>query len=133
MILLDTDTISFILRGDPGCTEKWTLYMEKHKNGYTSSISHYEILRGLYRKKHKPYLAGYMSMLQDLEVMEVNKEIAQLAAEIESDLHQAGFVIHTPDVLIAATAIYYELPLVTNNIKDFQQVASLKLENWVVK
>jgi len=131
MILLDTDTISFILRKDERCIKRWVTYLEKNKKGYLSCISHYEILRGLYRKPNKGYLTGYMSMLQDLEIMEVNGDVAQLAAEIEKDLHQAGLIIHTPDVLIAATAIFYEMTLATNNTKDFQNISHLKLENWI--
>lgn len=132
MILLDTDTVSFILRKDESCIDQWTSYLEKNKKGYLSSISHFEILSGLYRKQQKGYLTGYMSMMQDLETLEVNGDIAQLAAEIESDLHQTGLIIHTPDVLIAASAIYYDLQLITNNTKDFRNIAHLKLDNWVV-
>jgi tRNA(fMet)-specific endonuclease VapC len=131
MILLDTDTISFILRKDERCIKRWATYLEKNKKGFLSCISHYEILRGLYRKPHKGYLTGYMSMLQDMEIMDINGDVAQLAAEIEKDLHQAGLVIHTPDSLIAASALYYGMELVTNNSKDFQQIAHLKLDNWV--
>lgn len=35
--------------------------------------------------------------------------------------------IHLPDILIAATAIYYNLPLKSLNIKDFDYIRELKL------
>jgi len=33
----------------------------------------------------------------------------------------------TPDALIAATAIFYKLVLVTNNLKDFSNIKGLKI------
>ena len=34
------------------------------------------------------------------------------------------------DLFIAATAIYNDLTLVTNNTKHFENIPLLKLENW---
>jgi tRNA(fMet)-specific endonuclease VapC len=33
--------------------------------------------------------------------------------------------------MIAAQALALDLPLVTNNLKEFSRVPKLKLENWV--
>jgi tRNA(fMet)-specific endonuclease VapC len=33
--------------------------------------------------------------------------------------------------MIAAQALALDLPLVTNNLKEFSRVSGLKLENWV--
>ena len=41
-----------------------------------------------------------------------------------------GIRIEDMDLLIAATAIYNELTLVTNNTKHFENVPNLKIENW---
>ena len=34
------------------------------------------------------------------------------------------------DLLIAATALYMNMTLVTNNIKHFSKIDGLSLENW---
>jgi predicted nucleic acid-binding protein len=34
-----------------------------------------------------------------------------------------------PDAIIAATALYLKMPLMTRNIKDFQKIPHLKLFN----
>ena len=39
------------------------------------------------------------------------------------------FPIKVPDAIIAATALYLEMPLMTRNLKDFQKVPKLKLFN----
>lgn len=41
-----------------------------------------------------------------------------------------GIRIEDMDLLIAATPIYNELTLVTNNTKHFENVPNLKIENW---
>jgi tRNA(fMet)-specific endonuclease VapC len=35
------------------------------------------------------------------------------------------------DTLIAAHARYYDLTLVTHNLKEFQRVPGLKVETWI--
>ena len=37
--------------------------------------------------------------------------------------------IKTPDAIIAATALVYDLELITRNVSDFQAVQGLKLVN----
>ena len=41
-----------------------------------------------------------------------------------------GIRIEDMDLLIAATAIYNDMTLVTNNTKHFEHILDLKLENW---
>ena len=41
-----------------------------------------------------------------------------------------GIRIEDMDLLIAATAIYNDMTLVTNNTKHFEHIPDLKLENW---
>ena len=41
-----------------------------------------------------------------------------------------AYLIEDMDLFIAATAIYNDLTLVTNNTKHFENIPLLKLENW---
>ena len=50
---------------------------------------------------------------------------------IRNDLQSKGQVIGNMDMLIAAQAIANDLILVTNNIKEFERVENLPLENWI--
>lgn len=54
-------------------------------------------------------------------------------AEIRSKLELAGKTIGANDFLIAATTMYCNAVLVTNNTTEFTRVKGLKLENWVVE
>ena len=50
--------------------------------------------------------------------------------EIKSNLERKGNVIEDMDILIAATALSHNLILVTNNVKHFEKVKDLDIENW---
>ncbi len=48
-------------------------------------------------------------------------------ARIRGGLRRSGQLIGDPDLLIAATALHYDLTLVTRNVKDFQRTPGLRL------
>ena len=41
-------------------------------------------------------------------------------------------MIGANDLLIAATAVSFELTLVTHNLREFSRIKGLKLEDWEV-
>ena len=47
-----------------------------------------------------------------------------------AEMFYIGIRIGDMDLMIAATAIYNDLTLVTNNTKHFENMPNLKLENW---
>jgi tRNA(fMet)-specific endonuclease VapC len=50
--------------------------------------------------------------------------------EICADLQRKGTPIGTMDMLIAAHARSERLVLVTNNVREFERVSKLEIENW---
>lgn len=56
----------------------------------------------------------------------IEREISDLHARLLSDYH-LSHALKINDALIAATALYYELPLATCNTKDFKFIKSLEL------
>ncbi len=65
------------------------------------------------------------------KVVPLNIKVAQIAAEIESELNILGKQIGHTDTLIAGTAISNNLVLITNNTNHFKRVKNLEIENWV--
>ena len=66
-----------------------------------------------------------------LEVLDYGVKAAQHYGAIRSDLEKIGQPIGVNDLHIAAHARSEGLVLVTNNIKEFDRVPGLQLENWV--
>jgi len=63
-------------------------------------------------------------------VEELNIGIMEIFADIKAKMYAKAIRIEDMDLCIAATAIYNDLVLVTNNIKHFKNIPLLQLENW---
>jgi len=56
---------------------------------------------------------------------------AELAVDLQLALRKTGWQLASFDALIAAMALRYDLILLTTD-RDFQAVAGLQIENWLV-
>ena len=70
--------------------------------------------------------------LNSFETIELNDSIAEIAGRLRADLAQKGTPIGPYDIIIAATAIYTNLTLITHNTKEFSRIISLKKEDWEI-
>jgi len=62
--------------------------------------------------------------------VDVDSTVAAQAAIIRRDLRLRGNLIGDFDILIAATALCENIPLVTKNIDEFKRVAGLELVTY---
>ena len=51
--------------------------------------------------------------------------------DLRADLERQGTPIGALDTLIAAHALSLQATLVTNNLKEFERVPGLLLDNWI--
>jgi tRNA(fMet)-specific endonuclease VapC len=65
--------------------------------------------------------------LQPFVVLPYNRALCQKWAEVTVEAQASGYRIECADAWIAATALLYDLPLVTHNRGDYLGVAALKL------
>lgn len=131
--ILDTDTLSFFFRNRPEVVEKVNAYLTVHGILNLSVVTYYEVLNGLLYKDAHKQLEKFERFIDLNQVIFLNVEIAKKAAEIYANLRKAGQVIGHNDVLIAATAIVYDLTLITNNLGHLSRIPDLSLENWVLQ
>ncbi len=62
-----------------------------------------------------------------------DEKAAVIYAKIRANLKAKGTTIGNMDILIAAHALSLNATLVTNNLREFERVPELKLENWVIE
>lgn len=127
--LIDTDTIIFALRGDSSVLVKF----EENKNLpiSISMITYAELVFGAKRSQNEQKNMIKVNHIRDIyPIEELNEGVMEVFADIKAKMFDKGIRIEDMDLLIAATAIYNELTLVTNNTKHFENVPNLKIENW---
>lgn len=127
--LIDTDTIIFALRGDDKVLEKF----KENKNIpiSISMITYAELIFGAKRSQNEQKNMIKVNHIRDIyPIEELNEGVMEVFADIKAKMFEKGIRIEDMDLLIASTAIYNELVLVTNNTKHFKNIPNLKLENW---
>jgi tRNA(fMet)-specific endonuclease VapC len=69
--------------------------------------------------------------LRPLRILAFGEEAALHGARLRAKLETQGRPIGDLDSLIAAHALTEKLILVTNNLREFERVEGLRLENWL--
>ena len=130
-ILLDTDTLSAVLRRNPILASKERAYLHVHRRFTFSIMTRYEILRGLKAKKADRQLIAFDRFCAANNILPLTDPIIIQAADIYADLYRRGELIGDADILIAATAIVEGYGVVTNNERHFGRIRGLTIDNWL--
>ena len=112
--LLDTDILIWILRGKSEALE-FIHDLMKEEVPAISSLAFYEVWAGAKVKESETITAFLLAF----SVLPVTKEITKEGADYYRQYRSKGITLSTVDALIAATARYYNLILVTENLLDF--------------
>lgn len=129
-VLLDSDTLSFYFKKYPKVVTNAQSYLHQHQIFTFSAISRFEILRGMKVRGATAQLKFFDVFCRQNEIIALNDEIIVRAADIYADLYNRGLLILDADILIAATALENNLPVVTNNESHFNRITSLQVLNW---
>jgi tRNA(fMet)-specific endonuclease VapC len=97
-----------------------------------SSITVTELRYGVAKSRHHEKNAKALDeFIIPLEVVSFDEKAAHVYGEIRATLEKAGTPIGAMDMLIAAHAISLEIPLVTNNTREFARIKSLNVIDWI--
>lgn len=131
MLVLDSNIISYYLRGDPQVVPRVQALPPAEVG--VPAIVEYELRYGLLRlpqEAAKPRLAALMQLLQPMQRLPFDSNCAAQAARIRVELEAAGTPIGPHDTLVAATALRHQATLVTRNVREFSRVPGLQWLNW---
>ncbi len=106
-----------------------TLLNRLVKDGLAMSIATYaEVYGGIYYGRDSARDASVLRhFLRETRVLGINRAKARRFAMIHGFLRAQGQLIPPSDVFIAATAIQYDLTLVTRNLRHFEWIPDLKI------
>ncbi len=103
-------------------------------NIYISSITTSELCYGVSKsQKVEENTKRLEEFLKPFIITPYSEEASYFYGKIRAKLENQGNIIGPLDMLIAAHALSKNLTLVTNNIKEFSRIKTLKVENWVAK
>jgi len=128
--LLDTDILSYLLRGHSGVLNRAEAYSRQHNRFHFSLMTRYEILRGLNARNATTQIVRFDDFCSEHHVLPITEEVISKAASIYARLYQRGVLINDADILIAATALVHGMKLATNNTGHFSRIDDLLLDNW---
>ncbi|OQW91389.1 MAG: hypothetical protein BWK78_04800 [Thiotrichaceae bacterium IS1] len=132
--LIDTDTLSYILKRKEPAYQNSLHYLQKFGGLKISCLSYYECRWGYQAIGATKKLQVFQALLQITEVFYLNPAILEKASEVYGVLKQAGWPTGEFDLLIGTTALVNGLIMVTNNEKHYQPLIDyfgLVVENWM--
>lgn len=129
--LLDTDMLNEVLKQkNPIVVEQASDYLKHHHRFAISSMTRYELLRGLKEKSATAQLARFDTFCQNTLVIPITDAILDRAVDLWVAARKIGHAGRDADLIIAATALEHSLVLTTGNTKDYSWFASLRLQDW---
>lgn len=130
--LLDTDICIYLIKKKPISVIHKITQLD-NRDIALSTVSLFELKFGVENSQQfeKSNLALNHFLASIPEILSFDVHAAECAAKIRSDMKNKGTPIGSYDLQIASIAISKELILVSNNVREFQRVEGLKLENWV--
>ncbi len=127
--MLDTNMVIYTIKNRPEkVREAFTLH-----EGQTciSSVTLGELIYGAEKSSQtERNLSVIEGLAARLEVMPFDEKAAAHFGQLRAELAKAGKSIGPYDLMIAGHARALGLVLITNNLKEFQRVPGLRLDNW---
>lgn len=120
--------------------ERGQLDLEPHvarrsdEESFLSVITASELLHGVHRAatadqraRRSAFVEG---VLERFPLLEIDLPTARAHAQVRADLSSAGALIGPHDLWLAAACIAHGLTIVTANVREFERVPGLQVENW---
>ena len=127
--LIDTNILIYSLKGNEFVTRR--MEETKHVPKSISVITYGELVYGAKKSQHKEKNLAISYRIAELfPVINIDKSVMDIFGEIKTTLERKGNIIEDMDIIIAATALSYNLILVTNDINHFSRIEDIRIENW---
>ena len=129
--MLDTNICIYIIKNKPRSVKERFREFEIGEL-CISTITVSELMYGAYKSKYtEKNLKAIESFLMPFEIVDYDYIASIKYGKIRADLEKKGQIIGNMNMQIAGHALALDLVLVTNNIREFERVEGLRLDNWV--
>lgn len=132
MYLFDTDTLSNLMKKSPSGNLVSRMRTVPVRQQFTSSITLGELIFGARKKGSARLLADIHRLVaSSLPILPFDADAATRYGEVRAALEKQGLTIGDADIRIASIALVRGLTVVTGNLRHFQRVPNLIVQNWM--
>lgn len=128
--MLDTNICSAYLKRPGNLAHRFT----QHSGGLAiPSIVLAELYTWAFRRPDPNLLLSAIEndLLQDLSVVVFDAECARQFGRLRAALMAVGTVVNPVDLMIASVTLTHEATLVTHNVRHFEVIPGLVVEDWM--
>ena len=127
--LLDTNICIHFFRGKHDLIDK--LNEIGIENGAISEITLAELVFGAENSTQPEKNHNLIEkFVRQITILQIFDSIAQYGKQ-KARLRKQGLMISDFDLLIGCTAIENNLIMVTENVKEFERIEGIKIDNWI--
>jgi predicted nucleic acid-binding protein len=132
-LMVDTNVfIRFEKTGKAIDLSSWVL----SERVYVSVVTVSELLIGVHRantdERRERRLAFVEAIISGIGVLDFTIACARIHSEVYAELAKKGQLIGAHDLIIAATARYHDLSILTDNVDEFSRVPNLRVIPFVL-
>ena len=125
--LLDTNTVSYYLRGTPATVKH--VQGQKPSALVISAITAMELTYGAEKRASKTLTAAVQGFLSGIQVLPFDQDAARRAGVVRAALERIGVTLSLADSQIAGHTLALDLTLVSTDTA-FKRVRGLTVKDW---
>lgn len=134
MYCFDTDVLSATIRRDPPLHLLRRLAQTPPEEQATTSITLGELLYGVAKRRSDRLVRRVREVVSLATViLPFDSDAAEVYGPLRARLESEGKRLAEPDLRIASIALSRELIVVTGNVRHFNRVPDLAVENWLAQ
>ena len=132
MFLFDTNVLSEVLRPRPNLKVAQRLHTTDREVRFASEITRYELRMGArLRDDAEAFWARIEQRIVPLvHWLPIDAAVALAGADLAAALRRAGSPLEWTDLMVGATAQVHGMTMVTRNVRHFERVPGIAIENW---
>ena len=133
MYLLDTSVLSELIKRHPHAGFVSRLRQKPREVLFTAAICVTELRYGASLRPDREafWQRVYEEILSHVQVIDFGEREALVAGDMLAHLKRTGRPVGLEDVLIGAIARAYGYTVVTHNVRHFQSLPEVKVEDWL--
>ncbi len=126
--LLDTNICIYYMKGLYNLDDK--IEQIGSKNCYISEITLAELKFGIANSKKKKQNKDVLdNFINEIKIIPIYSSL-DLYANEKTRLKNKGKIVDDFDLLIGVTSVSNNMVLVTNNLKHFERIKNIRIEDW---